>query len=479
MSKESDIISKVLLTTEQYKGSFPAFRTAILLNEYNPKSDNFSRLLLWKTCFLTETLNIPSWDQKLLASRAVYHLLRRNPDMSIPWNKLEHDSEFYSSAVSKTSLNGISTRLVRIKDVNDDPLGSNGVSTSTLAKTTFQNTDLELLDAIILDVQRLFPGEDMFNNGSDGAFAAKRQLVVILYTWCKCNPNVGYKQGMHELVGLIYLNMVKESVILTNSQDFTAEERKILSLYNLQYLEHDVFALFNRFFVASGLVGDFYETEARLMESIESFNGLLMKVDQLIHYNLITKLKLESPLWIIRYLRLLLLRELSNDLEVSSLLWDKLVAAELEKPVGQLCLSSLIISLIIILLIHLKTELMLCDFSEALSLLLHYPISAKMHVYPDFIGSLFKDAYSLHSLKGQDLKLYEYGLKLNKLYNSRIKVNMGGSSGSVTPSTPGVLSPKSSVDLPTIADTKAAKLKFEKNRLEMRLKKKAQEMMKQ
>lgn len=479
MSKESDIISRVLLTTEQFKGSFPLFRAAILLNEYNSKSDNFSRLLLWKTCFLTETLSIPSWDLKLLASRAVYHLLRRNPEMSVPWNKLESDSEFYSYVAIKSLLSRASTRLVRIKNVNDDPLGSNGATTSTLANTTFQSTDLELLEAIILDVQRLFPGEDMFNNGSDGAFAAKRQLITILYTWCKCNPNVGYKQGIHEILGLIYLNMVKESVILTDTQDFTTEELKILSLYNLQYIEHDVFALFNRFFVSSGVVGDFYETEARLMNSIESFNGLLMKVDQLIHYNLITKLRLESPLWIIRFLRLLLLRELSNDLEVSSLLWDKLVAAELEKPVGQMCLSSLIINMIIVLLIHLKTELMLCDFSEALSLLLHYPISAKMHVYPDFISSLFKNAYSLHSLKDQDLKLYEFGLKLNKFYNSRIKVNMGGSSGSVTPSTPSVLSPKSSVDLPSVADTKAAKMQFEKNRLEMRLKKKAQEIIKQ
>lgn len=473
MNKESEAISKVLLVTEQYKGSFTAFRNAILSNEYNPKSVNFSRLLIWKTCLLTETLNIPAWDSKLSASRAVYRLLRQNIDMAVPWNTLERDNEFYSLSVSRTSRFSHTRSLVRINDVEDDPLSMNPSNNLKQLRP-----DLELLDAIILDIQRLFPGEDFFHNGSDSAHAAKRQLITVLYTWCKCNPTVGYKQGIHEILGLIYLNMLGESMILPSSNDYASEELMILSLFDLQYLEHDLFALFNRFVVSSGLIHAFYETEGRLMQSIESFNGLLMKVDQLIHYNLITKLRLESPLWIIRFLRLLLLRELSNDLEVPSLLWDKLVAAELLTPKGQTCLADLIICMTVILLVHLKTELMLCDFSEALSLLLHYPISTKMNLYPEFISQLFKDAYNLHSIRDKDLKLYEYGLKLNKVYNSRIKVNLSGSNTPNSPS-PSVLSPKSSIDLPTLADSKAAKMKFEKNRLEMRLKKKAQDIIRQ
>lgn len=475
MSKENDIISKVLVTTELFKGSFPALREAVLLNEYNSKCEHYSRLLVWKTCFVTESLNILAWEEKLLASRAVYHLLRRNPEMAVPWNKLERDSEFYAHSPSKSHPKDAARKLVRISNVNDDPLLSNG-STQSVVNTSLQNSDAELLEAIILDIKRLFPGEDFFNSTTESAHDAKRQLITILYTWCKCNPNVGYKQGIHEILGLIYLNTVKESVSLADTKGFTADELRILSLYNLQYLEHDTFALFNRFFVSSGIVTDFYETEARLMNSIESFNGLLMKVDQLIHYNLITKLLLDTPLWIIRFFRLMLLRELSNDLEVPSMLWDKFVAAELERTMGQTCLSELVISMTIIMLIHLKTELMLCDFSEALSLLLHYPITTKMHLHGDFISLLFHDAYHLRSVKDKDLKLYEYGIKLNKQYNSGMKVKIGGSGGSVTPSSPSVLSPKSSVDLPTLADSKTAKMKFEKNRLEMRLKKKAQEM---
>lgn len=479
MGRESDIISRVLLTTEQYKGSFTAFRSAVLLNEYNAKSQNFSRLLIWKTCLLTETLNIPAWDLKLLASRAVYHLLRRNPEMAVPWSKLERDNEFYLLSTATAYSQPTFGRFVRINDVGDDPLGSNNAVTSlnSATNTSMPCDDLELLNAIVLDVQRLFPGEKFFNDGSDSAHAAKRQLITILYTWGKCNPNIGYKQGIHEILGLIYLNMIRESLSLLITQEYTAEDMKILSLYNLQYLEHDVFALFNRFVVSSGLISAFYETEARLMLSIESFNSLLMKVDQLIHYNLITKLRLETSLWIIRFLRLLLLRELSNELEIPSLLWDKLVAVELEKPAGQTCLSELIICMTVVMLIHLKTELMLCDFSEALSLLLHYPITAKMKLNPDFMSYLFEDSYNLHSIRNKDLKLYEYGLKLNRVYNPRIKASVESSSRSVTPSSANVVSPESSIEIPSSADIKAANLRFERSRLEARLKKKAQEML--
>lgn len=473
MSRESATISKVLLTIEQYKGSLSAFCCSILLNEYNRKCDTFSRLFAWKSCLLTETLNIPSWELKLSASRAVYHLLKRNPEMAVPWSRLDADNEFYMAPAGGGTPHSSTRPLLRIQNVAEDPLSSHSapiLGSTSGDSSTWTQDDGEMLDAIIFDVQRLFPGEAFFHDGSSAAHAAKRLLMTVLYTWCKCNPNVGYKQGIHEILGLVYLNMHRESVDVPCTEEYTADDRQILSLFDIQYLEHDVFALFNRFIVSSGVACTFYDSEARLMRSIESFDSLLMKVDQLIHYNLITKLRLELPLWAVRFFRLLFLRELGNDLDVPALLWDMFVAAELTKPVGQTHLADLVICVTVTLLIHLKTELMLCDFSEALLLLLHYPISTKMNLYPDFMWQVFKDAYHLYLIRDKDLKLYEYGLKLNKMYNSRIRVNV---SGSAMPSQ----SPKSSMALPTLADTRVAKMHFEKDRLEMRLKKKAQEIL--
>ncbi|QEL61548.1 hypothetical protein CJJ09_003695 [Candidozyma auris] len=180
-------------------------------------------------------------------------------------------------------------------------------------------------------------------------------MVSILYVWAKCNPTIGYKQGMHEILGLMFLNIRKESVSLPQTNTVSADDRQILSLYDEKYLEHDLFTIFNRFFVTSGVVSQFFASEADLMASINVFNIYLMKVDQLIHYNLVTKLRLESQLWVIRYFRLMLLRELGNDLEVPSLLWDKLAA--MDAHTGSDLVPDTIAFLVVVLLVHIKSEL--------------------------------------------------------------------------------------------------------------------------
>ncbi len=40
-------------------------------------------------------------------------------------------------------------------------------------------------------------------------------LVSILLIWCKVNADVSYRQGMHELLAIVYLVVEKDSVIVT------------------------------------------------------------------------------------------------------------------------------------------------------------------------------------------------------------------------------------------------------------------------
>lgn len=481
MLKENDTIQKVLLTIEQYKGNVALFRNAIVHNEYNPDKTNFTRLLIWKSCFITESLNIQNWETSLKPSRVIYHKLRQSQDMTIPWWRLDTDNDFYSAQVQEKRAKLLKPqRLLRVQNVQHDPLATTSRSPTPGGPYEITEDDVELLQSIVLDIHRLFPGEKLFHDESEGALAIKKQLITVLYIWSKCNPQVGYKQGIHEILGLIYLNLVGESVEIPNTNTFSSDDMKILSLYDIHYLQHDLFTILTRFLITSGVISHFYESEAVLMNSIETFNGLLMKVDQLIHYNLITKLRLESQLWIIRYMRLLLLRELGNDLEIASRLWDKIAAAQLIAGNGMQNVPGLIMFIITVLLVHIKTELVLCDFSEGLSLLLHYPISGRLNQDPQFVDKVFKDAYHLFEIKDNDLKLYEYGIKLNKKYNPRLKVSIGitlGGSASNSPSA--TSSPKLSMDasggtVPTAEDSKAAKMAFEKVRMEMRLKKRAQ-----
>lgn len=529
--KENDIISKVLLTINHYKGSISAFRLAITNDEYSSAhSKNFTRLLLWKACLITETLKIQQWKSKLHDSRVVYHKLSQHEDMIVPWWKLDDDSIYYQpQELGRRPSKRKSVKKHSLQRVNnvDDPLTSD-------QDPETNDTDLELLQTILMDIDRIFPGEDFFHAKTTSSLNVKRDLIRILYVWSKCNPQVGYKQGIHEILGLIYLNLYRESITIPNTNTFSNDDFDILSIYDLRYLPHDLFTIFNKLMITSGVAAKFYENEQTLWKSIEEFNVGLMKVDQLIHYNLVTKLKLESQLWIIRYLRLLLLRELGNDLETTSLLWDKLIAVEFKKNASTTLLDNLKLTdlvpdstnnlklipelisyIIIILLINIKTELITCDFSESLSLLLHYPINERLLSSPNFVFDIFKYAVKLYERRNDDLKLYEFGLKLNHKLNPNLKISMSfsgstashrNSADSILSSRSGSLSPISSINHlrpsldqqlqqkplgyddktgsqkskpnPTSADLRAEKMAFEKYRLEMRLKKKAQQMIK-
>lgn len=520
--KENDIISKVLLTIDHYKGNISSFRLAITNNEYSAtNSKNFTRLLVWKVCLITETLKIKEWNNKLHDSRVVYHKLCQNEEMIVPWWKLDDDSPYHQprEMLRKPSIRRRPSKkqpLLRVSNV-EDPLSSGPGSGSP---EVADETDLDLLQTILMDIDRIFPGEDFFHSKSSSSLNVKRDLIKLLYVWSKCNPQVGYKQGIHEILGLIYFNLHRESITIPNTNTFSNDDVDILSIYDLRYLPHDLFTIFNKFMITSGVATKFYENEKTLWKSIEEFNINLMKVDQLIHYNLIAKLKLESQLWIIRYLRLLLLRELGNDLETTSLLWDKLIAVEFKKNASTTILNNLKLTelvsnssnnlklipdlisyIIIVLLINIKTDLITSDFSEGLSLLLHYPINERLKASPNFIYDIFKYALKLHERRHDDLKLYEFGLKLNQKFNPNLRISMsfnGSTAGhrdsgdSILSSRSPSLSPVSSISHirerpsldqklqskpePTAAELRAEKMAFEKYRLEMRLKKKVQLM---
>ncbi|ABN67552.2 TBC domain protein [Scheffersomyces stipitis CBS 6054] len=508
MLKENDIISKVLLTIDHCKANMASFKTAITSNEYTPlNSSCFSRTLVWKACLITDSLKIHTWESKLSDSRVVYHQLTKRDDMAVPWWHLESDSSFYSSremsrkpslknsnSAAKRSRSLGKVPLTRVSNV-EDPLSSHSRSRSSTPTIPYEYTeeDLELLQTIILDIDRLFPGEEFFHSSNATSVVAKKQMIEILYVWAKCNPQVGYKQGIHEILGLLYINLSKEAVTIPISNTISADDLKILTMFDIHYLSHDLFTIFNKLMLQSGVVTRFYENENVLWQSIEKFNVYLMKVDQLIHYNLIQKLRLESQLWIIRYLRLLLLRELGNDLETTILLWDKLVASQFSHHNGNTitAIPELIMFMIITLLIQLKTPLITCDFSEGLSLLLHYPVPSGLKSSAsrsDFIAALYKDAARLYERRDNDLKLYEYGLKLNNTYNRNLKITMSYSgsarnstdsagSGRGTSISPSPTPPTSQLPPAPPGGSKEEQMRFEKMRLEMRLKKKAQSML--
>ncbi|KAG7193610.1 uncharacterized protein KQ657_000683 [Scheffersomyces spartinae] len=501
---EDKVISRVLLTVNKYSGEISSLKTAVSQGEYTLDCSYYSRLLVWKTVAIVETLQITEWDSKLHSSRVVYHQLSK--DTIVPWHSLEPDNPFYvplaafaaSSTKGRTTISSSRSlkRSAQRELTINDPLSEVEQKISTTGGS--HDSDLELLQAIMMDIERLFPGEEFFRDDKH-----RKQLIEVLYVWSKCNLSIGYKQGIHEILGLIYFNMYKESIQVDKSKTTDKNELTILNLYNQQYLKHDLFTIFNKFMVGGGIITTYYDSERTLIEAIDQFNVYLMKVDQVVYYTLLHKLKLESQLWIMRYFRLLLSREI-NDLNQSSAYWDLLICTP-----NLSCIPELMSFCIVVLLIRVKHDILTGDFSECLELLLHYPLQEPIddpNYFQSFqvlnstfmIGDILNDAFKLYEQRSHDLKLYELGLKLNKKYNPNLRVSMSFSSAPTTrESSPA----KSSMDKPrlpseepkgeptqisnkklkytqaNLIESRANQAQFEKMRMEMRLKKKVQQML--
>lgn len=481
MLLENTIISHVLVTLDHYK-DLSRLKAAVADGEYSPVlAPHFSRTLVYKTCLITNSLNIQAWGPALSSSRAVYHELKKRDDMAVPWFSLDPSAPFYCSETSQTQKDHTHTNkqsarsgrvnLVKIGNVEDRLLSSPSPSRHTLEPYTISELDVELLRSIILDIDRLFPDEHYFHSSCATLHDSKKLIIEVLYVWCKCNPLVGYKQGLHEIIGLFGMSLEREAMPLPAGSTYSNDDLRILGLYDSEYLAHDLFAIFNRFMVQSGVVALFYESEDLLWGSIERFNIYLMKVDQLIHYNLVSKLKLESQLWIIRYLRLLLSREMDSDLDLVALLWDKLVVLDHGEH-GLVAIPDIIMFMTIQLLIQVKPDLVTCDFSDCLSLLLHYPMTIRLKAHSSpllMINHLYRDAIRLYASRHDDMKLYEAGIKLNSRYNPSLKVKMTFAGKSETGTNP---SP------PLAQVSNKEKMRYEKIRMEMLLKKKMQLMIK-
>lgn len=92
----------------------------------------------------------------------------------------------------------------------------------------------------------------------------QKMLLDILFVWCKLNPDVGYRQGMHELLAPIVW-VVERDVVDTTGVRFAQSElsdndRMLVSLLDGRFIEHDAFTLFG---LVMQTAKSFYEPAAQ------------------------------------------------------------------------------------------------------------------------------------------------------------------------------------------------------------------------
>jgi TBC1 domain family protein 5 len=71
----------------------------------------------------------------------------------------------------------------------------------------------------------------------------QNMLLDILFVYCKLNPDVGYRQGMHELLAPFLWAVERDSVDIGATQASNGDA-VLRSMLDSRYIEHDTFTLF-------------------------------------------------------------------------------------------------------------------------------------------------------------------------------------------------------------------------------------------
>ncbi|KAF4218534.1 hypothetical protein CNMCM6805_008058 [Aspergillus fumigatiaffinis] len=204
--------------------------------------------------------------------------------------------------------------------------------------------------------------------------ATKTKMIDILFIYAKLNPDLGYRQGMHEVLAPILWVIHGDAVdgkVLEESSAKEEGDDLMLQLLNADYVEHDSFALFCSVMQTTRV---YYEHNKE-----RSANGQMDEIPivnqcQHIHQNLLTTTDLEladhlqaleilPQIFLTRWMRLLFGREFPFQDVLS--LWDLLFAEGLR--------SELIEFTCVAMLLRIRWQLLGAGYSSALTTLLRYP----------------------------------------------------------------------------------------------------------
>ena len=174
---------------------------------------------------------------------------------SSSWSKiLSSERESYSKMVSKYITPDIES-FIELKREKDTELYDN-------YKEIIKPEEFDLLNLIKIDIQRTYQEDEIFKLD-----IVKKKLVTVLYIYAKENKELGYQQGMGDICGVFLYVLYKDFYIKS-----VFEKDEISSLYalihsNNDYLEHDLFILFNKF-MQKGIYNFFLYNTPKYKENI-------------------------------------------------------------------------------------------------------------------------------------------------------------------------------------------------------------------
>lgn len=290
------------------------------------------RSICWKAFLLYGPPSQSSWPKKLAESRNAYTSLRAHF-----LRYIEHPDDLQS---------------------NVDPLADDHNSPwATLRQDEVNRAE------IFQDVERCLQENFFFREPR-----TQKILLDILFIYSKLHPDIGYRQGMHELLAPIVWVIERDAVDLDMDTERSGkkEEEHLMTLaLDSQYIEHDAFSLFCAVMQTMKSFYELGETNASspiVNRSVKIHDGLLTKIDPELAEHL-QSIEILPQIFLIRWIRLLFGREFAFDDVLS--IWDLLFAENLN--------LALIDTTCVAMLLRIRWRLLQADYSSALTLLLRYP----------------------------------------------------------------------------------------------------------
>ncbi|KAB2572898.1 TBC1 domain family member 5-like protein B [Lasiodiplodia theobromae] len=321
---------------EQAK-SLADLRSAVGLGSAPSALVNGQRSACWKAFLLFENVDLQEWPSTLAESRSVYDSLRAHFLRAI-----ENPDELESAL---------------------DPLSESDESPWVALRK-----DEALRAEIFQDVDRCMPDNTYFRQPD-----TQKMLLDILFIFCKLNPDVGYRQGMHEVLAPILWVVERDAVDPKEAgvDNRTQHKDLLLDMCNSHFIEHDTFTLF-------GLVmqnAKAYYEPSKTKQSDDSpmlvkcrhiFDKLLPKADPELADHL-KEIEVAPQMFLMRWMRLLFGREFPFDDVLP--MWDLIFAADPSlEIVDYVCVA---------MLLRVRWELLEADANAAITLLLRYPAPKK------------------------------------------------------------------------------------------------------
>ncbi|KAI8936605.1 hypothetical protein NX059_007004 [Plenodomus lindquistii] len=289
------------------------------------------RSVCWKIFLVFKTLDRSSWPTHLRHSRKTYASLRSHYLRAI-----QNPDEFESS-------------VDPLSDINESPWVA-------------LRADEDLRAEIFQDIERCMPDNLYFRQP-----ATQNMMLDILFVWCKMHPDIGYRQGMHEILAPL-LWVVERDAIDLNGSDRGAADHTLADMLDSNYVEHDTHTLFAlimqtaKSYYAPADSGSTKKDTPMLARSSKIFERYLPKADPELHAHLV-KLEIVPQIFLLRWIRLLFGREFPLD-DVFDM-WDALFAID--------STLDLVDMISVSMLLRIRWELLAADTNEAFSLLLRYP----------------------------------------------------------------------------------------------------------